>query len=200
MPRALQYAVNEVVASQGPMVEQAFSGFLARIRFPTLMHVARHWDHARGQRLAPAWSNLDPAAIKLELSVVWSWRYIAAEKQFVGRLAGQTIVDLFGKTIRRVKMEDFYTGDTYRDVYERNLRVIDDPSFSRDHGRVLRHGDADWFGERIMMPLSEDGVTCDGVLGATSFDEMNLAIMQDAEYVAENVAYFPLRWGTPCAP
>lgn len=121
------------------MAKHAFLSFLAEIKSPELLRVAGHWGFVRSGRLMPRWSDLDPSAIKPELGFIWAWRYDAADKHFVGRLAGETIVELFGKTIRGVKMEDIYPPDKYREPYERNLRVVEGPCFARDHGCVFKN-------------------------------------------------------------
>lgn len=171
----------------------AFDRYFSHIAAPELRAVARHWNEVRGGRLMPAWRDIDPVAIGKYLPIIWSWRYDRATECFTGRLSGEAIVEAFGRSPRGVAMEDFFQGESYALVYARHHKVITEPCFSRDHGTVFRHVDRTGLGERIIMPLAEDGATGDGILGATVYDMAQLGPDPHASISFDNLEYFLLR-------
>jgi hypothetical protein len=58
--------------------------FIASIQAPALVEIANHWNAARQSRLMPAWRDIDPAAIRNYLPLVWAWRYDPEQKTFMG--------------------------------------------------------------------------------------------------------------------
>jgi hypothetical protein len=172
--------------------EDGFAAFFTQIEAPSLRDIVGHWNEVRAGRRMPAWQNIDPVAIAVHLPIVWSWRYHRDTEQFVGRLIGQTVADLFGKSIRGVKMEDYFQGKVYDAVYSRCHRVVTEPCFSRDHGNIFHYRDRLGTGERIMMPLADDGIHADGVFGATAFDLSAYSGIDQISYAAEILEYYPL--------
>jgi hypothetical protein len=136
---------------------------------PALLNVARHWADARGGRRMPGWSDLKPAAIKDQLAFIWSWRFDSATGEFVGRLAGERIENIFGMSIRGKSMREAFAGYDYEKIYARHVRVATEPALYRGSGLIFRHFERFDVGERIIMPLAEDGEHPDGIVGATEF-------------------------------
>jgi hypothetical protein len=147
----------------------AFQEFLARISAPALHQIAEHWLQSRGPRLMPAWADLRPSAISAHLSVIWSWRYDPVADNFTGRLAGDAIEAVFGRTIRNVPMREVFPPDRYETIFRRHKRVISGPAFFRGSGFVFQHLQQMGSGERIIMPLSDSRTEPDGLLGATVY-------------------------------
>jgi hypothetical protein len=140
----------------------------------------------------PAWRDIDALAIRQFLPIVWSWRFDRDTETFSGRLSGEAISDAFGRSLRGVPMQDFFLGEGYPPVYVRHHKVVTDPCFSRDHGAVFRHVDRAGTGERIIMPLADDGEHSDGILGATADDLAQLGSGTRARPSFDNLEYFPL--------
>ena len=167
----------------------------AAIQSPGLKAVFAHWLDARGARAMPAWKDIDAAAIGKYLPLVWAWRFDHAQGVFIGRLAGEEILAVLGKEIRGRPLQQCFPADAANLVHDRYKAVIDGPQAMRTTGHVHmktgRHG----IGERIVLPLSEDGVTGDGVLGATEYrlhigDARTLGAAIDHHH--EDIAYYPL--------
>lgn len=165
------------------------------IHSPGLKAVFAHWLQARGARAMPAWKDIDAAAIGKHLPQVWAWRFDHTQGVFIGRLAGEEILAVLGKEIRGRRLEQCFPADAARLVHERYKSVIDGPQIMRTTGHVHmktgRHG----IGERIVLPLSEDGITGDGVLGATEYrlnigDARSLGAAIDHHH--EDIAYYSL--------
>ncbi len=152
----------------------AFQEFLARISSPALRQIAEHWQKSRGQGVMPAWVDLRPSAISAHLSIIWSWRYDPISDSFTGRLAGDAIEAVFGRTIRNTPMRDIFPPDRFETVFRRHKRVISGPAFFHGSGFVFLHLQQLGSGERIIMPLSDRRSVADGLLGATIYKIVDL--------------------------
>jgi hypothetical protein len=148
----------------------SFEIFEGAIASMALKSVARHWNDVRGARKMPAWADIKPNAIAAQLSIIWSYRYDRATDSFTGRLAGERITAIFGKSIRGLPMTEAYPPDEYPALFARTKRVVLEPVFTRGHGVVFRHLNKFGSGERIIMPLADDGEHGDGVFGATEYN------------------------------
>ena len=169
----------------------SFEDFTARIQAPALRDVARHWGEARTGRAMPGWSHIDPAAIARHLPMIWSWRYDRATGAFTGRLSGEDITRAFGKSLRGARMEEFFAPDQFAHIYARHRRVVTEPCFAHGIGAVFIHADRYGEGERIILPLAEDGIHGDGIIGATLYRFVDNPPL-GARAPAETVTYFPL--------
>jgi len=149
---------------------QEFERFLAFVRSPALRAVALHWHAGRGRKAMPAWRDIDPAALKPQLPIVWSWKYDCAADAFTGRLAGEDINWLFRRSLRGQPMAQFFRGAAYERVFARHKRVVAEPAFYHGAGFVFRHEGRHGQGERIILPLADDGRIVDGIFGATLYE------------------------------
>ena len=152
------------------MLAQEFDRFFAAIEALGLRKVALHWQAARRHDVIPAWRDLDPAAIKLQLPIIWSWKYDRAADRFKGRLAGEAINTIFGRSLRGRLMEEFFHGDVYRRMFARHKRIVTEPAFYHGAGPVFHHEGRTGSGERIILPLAADGRNGDGLFGATVYE------------------------------
>ncbi|MDB5359410.1 MAG: hypothetical protein JWO51_707 [Rhodospirillales bacterium] len=185
-------------SDKGPDQNTAMTPFQpleTAIQSTALKAVFAHWLDARSDRPMPAWRNIDAAAIGKYLPMVWAWRFDFAQGTFIGRLAGEEIVAVLGKEIRGRRLEQCFPADATQLVLDRYKAVMTGPRIMHTTGHVHmktgRHG----IGERIVLPLSEDGITGDGVLGATEY-RLNIG---DAKSVGaaidhhhEDINYYPL--------
>ncbi|MBV8535928.1 MAG: PAS domain-containing protein [Alphaproteobacteria bacterium] len=167
--------------------------FIASIGHARLREVAEHWDRARGDRAMPAWSDLDATVLRQNLTIVWAWKYDRATDRFTGRLAGEEINDAFGKSLRGADMAEFFKDFDYASIFARHKRVVMEPCCAHGLGQVFAHARRVGRGERIIMPLAEDGVHGDGVFGATLYDPRPHEWEEGAGPAAgETVTFYPL--------
>jgi len=150
----------------------SFHDFMQSIESADLQSVANHWDAVRGARTMPAWSDIDPSRLTAQLPLIWSYKYDREADLFTGRLAGHFIERLFGKSFRGSPMAELYPPEEYPRLFARTKRVTCEPALYRAEGMVFRHVDHFGHGERIMMPLADDGVTGNGVIGATIYQSV----------------------------
>lgn len=141
----------------------------AAIQSPALKAVYAHWQEARRARLTPAWRDIDPTVIGRHLPKVWAWRFDFARDIFIGRLAGEDILAVLGCEIRGRPLAECFPAASAATVEARHRKVIGGPNIMRTTGRVHVQTGKYGLGERIVLPLAEDGVTGDGVLGVTDY-------------------------------
>lgn len=156
----------------------------AAIEDARLRAVFNHWLAARGGRTMPAWRDIDPLQLGPQLSHMWSLRYDQAEDSFTGRLSGEEINAIFGKSLRQTRIEDFFAPDDVPWIHERCLRIIATPCIALVSGPVYAYTGRYGSGCRIMLPLGEtapgesasgesasggDGVIGNEVMGATVY-------------------------------
>jgi hypothetical protein len=148
----------------------SFIAFEKAIISPALKIIALHWNDARGTRTMPGWSDIKPGAIASHLPIVWSYKYDRANDSFTSRLAGERMTAIFGRSLRGVPMTDIYPANEYPALFARTKRAVMEPAFMRGHGLVFRHLNRYGTGERIMLPLADDGENGDGMIGATEYN------------------------------
>ena len=66
-------------------------------------------------------------------------------------------------------MAELYPAGDYGRLFERLKRVVCEPAFFRGEGMVFAHLDRYGQGERIVLPMTKDGATGDGIFGATEY-------------------------------
>ena len=72
----------------------SFADFEQSIISKDPRHVAGVWHQACSGRQMPTWKDINPARLKAQLPIVWSYSYDADRDDFVGRLAGQAILGM----------------------------------------------------------------------------------------------------------
>jgi len=117
----------------------------------------------------PAWGDIRPARIAAQLPIIWSYRYDPLSGDFVGRLAGDQITAIFGKSFRNLPLVDAHPAADYPWIHALCKRVVSEPAIHHYSGRVFMQLSRFGHGERIMLPLSTDGHVSDGILGATLY-------------------------------
>ncbi|HEY5084821.1 MAG TPA: PAS domain-containing protein [Rhizomicrobium sp.] len=155
---------------------------LETITAPSLKAVAAHWFSARGDKKMPSWDDLKPKAIARQLPLVWSLNYDPATKGFTGRLAGDRIARLIGKSFRGLPLEQAQTPAAFGVMRPLLSRVVTEPAIYFGSGNIFQHENAFLAGERLLLPLAANGENSDGLLGATEYQPgENLAMgMQPA--------------------
>jgi hypothetical protein len=147
----------------------SYALFRAAITEPALLEVAAYWNKVRGARRMPAWRDIDAYVLAPHLPIIWAWRYDFTRDTFVGRLAGEEINAMLGVSIRGKTMEECFAPGVVAVVRQRYRTVMDGPSFMFSYGKVFANAGRTGSGERVVLPLADDGIHPDGVLGATVY-------------------------------
>jgi len=148
-----------------------YTDFARAIASPALKDVAIHWNAVRQGRRMPRWTDVIPSRIAAHLSLVWSFKYDAAKDAFTGRLVGERIARHIGKEFRGLSLTEAYPAEALPWVRVLFSRVVREPALYAHTGSLFRQMGREHPGERILLPLSEDGVAADGVLGATILED-----------------------------
>lgn len=170
----------------------SFRDFVAVLQAPPLRALAEHWHAVRGDRRMPGWGDIDALRLGPYLANIWAWKYDAATDSFTGRLAGEAINAIFGKSLRGAAMRDFFSPAAYALVFPRHRRVVTEPCLAHGNGPVFLHVGRRGHGERIILPLAEDGSHGDGIVGITVYDLPAGPSDFGKALAAEQITYFPL--------
>jgi hypothetical protein len=172
---------------------RVLDSFAACVRSPNLKAVVAHWAQAKGAQAMPSWEQLSPARVARQLPLIWSYRYDWALDKFSGRLAGDKICQIFGKNIRGLSLDEIFPPDAVDWTHRLYRRVVQGPALYRSTGRVFSHIRRGGIGERVILPLSSDGIQGDGILGATDYRYPHPSSVGEAEMEVETEQWFCLR-------
>ncbi len=127
-----------------------------------------HYLEARGDKRMPSRRDIDPARLGPVLPIIWLSEYEPAAGTFRYRLAGEEVNEIFGGSVAGRLLSDIVAGDRFQATNKNFLKVIRDEAALLASGPIYRCTDRIAMGERLVLPLSSDGVTADGLLGATA--------------------------------
>lgn len=140
----------------------------------------QHYLEARGERRMPARGDIDATRLGPVLPIIWVNTYEPEAGTFRYRLAGEEVNAIFGAPIAGRLLSDFVSGERFDQVNGDFLRVVREELAMLARGPMYRCADRIALGERLALPLSSDGATADGIIGATArsalvdFDAMQL--------------------------
>lgn len=77
---------------------------------------------------------------------------------------------VFGRGLLGAALPDLHPLPVFHEVEAKFMRVVAEPACARFSGKLLRMGEHDFFGERIMLPIGDDRGCATGVLGASCYD------------------------------
>jgi hypothetical protein len=168
----------------------SFAEFEKSIASLALKDLADHWNDARGNRTMPAWTDLKPKQIVKALPIIWAYTYDVKTDAFTGRLAGDRIVETFGKSFRGLPLSAIQPPDAFPWVHKQLRRVVLEPAAYHATGRVFQQSGRYGHGERIVLPLG--GIHGVGVIGATDYRRSGLIPGISAGPVGESETWFSL--------
>jgi hypothetical protein len=168
----------------------SFAEFEKSIASVALKSLALHWNEARGNRTMPAWSDIKPRQISKALPIIWAYTYDVQNDAFTGRVAGDRVVEAFGKSFRGLPLAAIQPPEAFPWVHRLLLRVVTEPAAYRGTGRVFQQFERYGHGERIILPLG--GAHGGGVLGATDYHRSDIVPGISAAPVSESETWFPL--------
>jgi hypothetical protein len=164
---------------------------LQAIFSPALRQITSHWYEV-GHGGLPSWCDIKPAAIAPHLPIIWAFRFDRQTGKFTGRLAGAQITEIFGKSFRGLPLEEAHPVEIFPWVHTVCRRIVTEPAIYHGEGLISRQGGKYGRGERILLPLSEDGRLGDGILGASEYETSSLNLDIPIEPVIGNDRWFPI--------
>ncbi|WP_282606858.1 PAS domain-containing protein [Pelagibius sp. Alg239-R121] len=157
-----------------------------RLSDPRLAVFLDHYLEVRGERTMPSRQDIDALRLGPVLPFIWLSDYEAAHDTFRYRLAGEEVNAVFGSRITGKLLSEIVKGGRFPTVNELFLRVVNEKLALHAEGPIYRCTDRMTLGERLVLPLSSDGGTADGLVGVTvrgdSIDLVNSAHYQEQKY------------------
>ncbi|MBL8707247.1 MAG: PAS domain-containing protein [Rhodospirillales bacterium] len=137
---------------------------------PRIALVWRHWLAVRSGRTMPPRRAIDPTAILGALPILYMYDYLPDSGRFFCRLAGEEIQA--GSGVRGVKkhLDELFPPETGAIIERRYRRVVDTPCMVYANGLMRTIVGMVMPIERLVLPLSDDGVVANGLIGATVYD------------------------------
>lgn len=140
-------------------------------RHRKLFRLLDYWTDKKGGRIAPARRDIQPVELRDLLPNVFLVDVEPHPTRFRFRLVGTEIVQFYGIDATGRFLDDLDFSDRAPSVIAHYAAVVTtrEPSchsvqFTRGCGRHLSY-------ERVILPLSSDGVSIDMLLGGICFDE-----------------------------
>ncbi len=144
-----------------------YAEFEAPIASPALKEIARHWNEARKSRVMPGWSDIKPSRIAHHLR--WSGRSAMTRRGTNSPAAWWATASpaISARISGACPLAQAYPPEALPWARKMFDRVVHEPALYAHAGPLFTQMHSPHPGERILLPLSEDGVEVDGVLGAT---------------------------------
>jgi len=140
------------------------------IRNRALQHLVAYWFDKRCGRLMPALTDIDPTEIPSVLSNIWLCDYLSESGRFRYRLAGEEINDFWDFNLSGKYLEEIIPPERLASATKKCRAAVDLPAIVYDRACLSLTEEITKNGERIILPLSDDGRTVNALLGATHRD------------------------------
>lgn len=140
---------------------------VGHMKSPAMRHLAAYWFAKRGKRPMPAIADIDPIEIPSVLSHIWLCDYQPDSGRFRYRLAGDEINDFWGFNLRDKHLDEFVPAERLPTSTERLHMARELPAVVCNRICLSLTEEITRDGERIILPLSDDGKTVTSLLGAT---------------------------------
>ena len=173
--------------------QSGFAEFRGRIGSPALATIADHWKAAMGNKRMPVWTAIQPSWIAPHLTRVFAFTYDRQSGEITRRLMGGELLAMFAGSPRGTPLEQLQAPRLALRMHLTVSRVVREPAFYRGTGKLFRQGAHVVEGERIVLPLSTDGLNGDGALGASDYhDPMIESATDPVEVLHDAEEWFPL--------
>jgi hypothetical protein len=152
----------------GSQVGTELDAISGRMRTQTLQVLLHHWRTIKGPLLMPSRRQIDPVEFGSILPRIWLCDYEPESDRFRYRLTGEKVAKRFGHKLSKHYLDDNTDPDYYPRVHRYYRNVVDLPAVLYIYGRLYAETANPIHGERLLLPLSEDGRTVQSVIGATA--------------------------------
>jgi len=170
-----------------------FEDFRNRIVSPALGTLADHWHAALGNKKMPAWTAIQPSWIAPHLTRVFAFTYDRNSREITRSLVGNQLLSLLDGQFRGTPLEQFQPPRLAVRMHQTVSRVVLGPSFYRGTGKLFQQGSTIVEGERIVLPMSTDGLSSDGAFGVSDYDRsMPESAGEPVEVLHDKEEWFPL--------
>lgn len=141
------------------------SGHVPVPRHQALRELYAYWNAKRGDSFAPPRSAIDPAEIRRLLPLILLLDVIGTPPRFRVRLAGTKVVEAYGREITGFHIDELDLDKMDHVVLANLVEVVEKGCPSLAHREYTRNDGRHMKYERLVLPLSSDGVKVDKLLG-----------------------------------
>jgi hypothetical protein len=163
---------------------------LARIQSPALLVVAKRWNDARGSKRMPSWADLSSSPMPPDPERTWAFAYDPKTGDLSGVLAGRRLGKWVEENFYGEHLKDLHSPANYEEAQLLLTKIVTTPLACRTSGRLFAVDGFTVTGERIGLPVAEDGQTGDGILGAS--DYWPPPLLGPAKLIHENVEWYAI--------
>jgi hypothetical protein len=161
-------AENEDIA----VYHEGVVGAFELIEDASVRRVAAYWDDLRGDRWAPRRAEVDPLDLPWALPHIFLGDCDPADGSFRYRVAGSEIEEVFAEytdrnSLRGAALTDILPPDQAALVMRRWAPLVERGMVVYMRGWIYFAAGRAAVGERLLLPLSDDGATTTGFLGYT---------------------------------
>lgn len=144
---------------------------------PLLAELHAYWAGRRGERVAPARSDIDPVDIPHLLPHIALAEVVMPEDAAAGntvpriryRLAGTEIEARFGTPLTNRFLDELKQGEYLAYIQSLYRRLIEEPAPIYSEGSFAAGDGNRLLAKRLMLPLSDDGKTVNMVLSGVVY-------------------------------
>ncbi len=140
------------------------------VKDKALRQLAGYWLAQRGDRAMPARADIDPLDIPWALARIWLCDFLPEEQRFRFRLAGERIDSFWAMSLRGRHLDEIVPVANYDQASGPFLTAVRGPTIVHDYCEIRLANEMYATGERIILPLSDDGERVSGLLGASRRD------------------------------
>jgi hypothetical protein len=117
----------------------------------------------------PSWADISATDLLPYLNMLWVYKYDPKTKDFRVEFAGSRLRKWIEMNYRGKRFQDLASVSNFEEVRRDLIRIVTTPLALRTIGRLFTVDDYDVRGERIALPLAEDGRTGDGIFGVSDY-------------------------------
>lgn len=163
------------------------AAFRAKLRDDRTAGLFDHWrslaqaeSRKAGAPRAPRRADLDPAAFAACLRFIWLVDYEPEADRLTYRLAGEHVREVLGRQVKGRPLQDVISDQSgAARAHGRFRAVLETPAALLVTGEVYQAADLPYFGQRLVLPLTEDsGGPARTILGLT-IPEIQGAVGED---------------------
>jgi PAS domain len=141
-----------------------------RVQHPELRRFMQWYLAMRGDQTMVAAKKLDPTELKPLLARAFYYDYLPATDDFRLRLAGEEIRAVLPNARRGAHLAEVIPGNVLEQVRDRYRRIVTEPAVFHGIGRVFFTIGNPGLGERLVVPLADEGGVAMQIFGATFYD------------------------------
>lgn len=157
---------NPPMPQMAPRPEVRRVDSVAPVRNQALRQLLAYWHDKRGERALPGLRDIDPTDIPAVLGQVWLCDRLADSGRFRFRLAGEKINAFWGYSIAGKHLDEIVPPDRLESAGEKFRMVCELPAIVHDRVCLSLTEEIVCNGERMILPLSDDGGYVNVLFGA----------------------------------